>query len=276
MGNCLVTKLKGVVDNDNLLYFGYFEVKVIGLGEQTRRLEIIIGAEERLEIILRDFTINNLDRITVAAGELFRNSNKGNWVKTGNNPRLLIPKYAHYHSLGLPCGEYKTDDFAYLKCARGFNLGGDTFNVIHGNLANMLKMFEGTTESPTGLYFNMNVSANNPSFEGCDISFLFSRKVNSIRLQSVKGVIGNMDNIGKSVDTLTMFQAPDDKRLTLSIENMVGIARAEGFTTGSLNFIFLGWITTTFNGSELDKSRYDDTITWTATTITVRDVTIEA
>jgi len=38
MGNCLVTKLKGVVDNDNLPIFGYYKINLRDLGENANAL----------------------------------------------------------------------------------------------------------------------------------------------------------------------------------------------------------------------------------------------
>lgn len=274
MENCLITKLKGAVNNDNLLPFGLISVKVLGNFETTDGLSMVIGATEELEIILKDFTISGLSRIVVSAGSSYT-ANTSSFVLTGDNPSMLIPKYAHYNTLSLPMCEFNTDDFKYLKSSHGFVFDGFN-NVVAGDMANMLKMFEDTIEEPTGLYFVMNVLNTNPSFEGCDLSALFNRKVKKVGLMRVKGVRGNIDNIGKSVDVLASFISPNDKNVSLNIENMVAIARNNGFTTGTMHFQYLGYITTTFNGAELDKSTSQDDITWDATTITVRGVTIEA
>lgn len=216
MGNCLFEKLKGIVDNDNLLKVGEIEVNV-SLSSQKNNVKI-----------------NTIDEGTITLiGE-------GYIIQNGQNYKS-IPQSNTYFSL--PAGDYKLritnkykvvlleamegvniDDFEYmdsLSYVQGYNFTGDI---------KVLEKFKDNINFSMAVNNSMGITGNLTSVPG----FIQNK---DWRLQNT-GVTGDISAFGTSglKDCLISFSPG----ITGSLEGLVAALTQNGTTSGTKNLRLKG------------------------------------
>lgn len=254
MGNCLVTKLKGAVDNSNLLRIGEgcFEVM-----ENKTANTIITAAKSPITIRKKDGSAFN----AVANGE----------TKTG-----VTSVYGNAITLS-DAGIYVIDDkykVTAVNSQRLYNSYPDTFdysplyslNVTYGvALIDKLPKYKDTLKEL--IYTNVSLSENNLSY----ISVLTN--LQTLQLSTLLGVSLTTGTFGSFIPaSVTTFRGGDGY-MSGSIEDFVAARRAAGVTEGSLSMAWLG-DGVTFNGNAVGIAT--KTLSWTGSTITFGGETINA
>lgn len=264
MSKCLVTSLKALVENENLNYLNYVSVFPLQSGY------FIIKAfyDNAVTFKFLDCTVNGQTSIT--ATSLALETNVLTPVVTGDNPRILIPMYS-IKSLALQNVKVGQADFL---CKNTVPLVGVTLGSV-GNT---------NIENPKVDVTGINVSEfflcnrNNGVFG--DVTDVFANHTfKSVTLENCTGLRGSLDGLGKSIGregcTFKTGLNINACYFEVQFENFVANARAAGVTEGSFAFRYSTHAKYKFNG-QIYTNAWEESVTWTATTITYRGITIEA
>lgn len=265
--NCLVTKLKGVVDNDNLEYLGMVKEDLFPTMGTTK---VIFNASSTAKIL--HGTVGGNTEVTFSANEDVYISNKGTiLVDSGyDKATILIPKYSltDIFIVGsqIGVGSYVPDV--------------DLTKFKHSPL-NLLSISNGRVVPDIDVLNKVSslvlINGRMAFTEECDISTLGANGVKTIINLTGFGTVpehnlkGSLDKSGCS--PLTILNVPNTKAVSLSIENFVAYNRGAGRTTGTLSLPWLGACKATFNGGDV-ANQQNNHLSWTATTITLNGTEI--
>lgn len=279
MGNCLVTKLKSVVNNDNLDTLGSVKmfltpelssgayVITLNLGTMPHRISIRGNTNTALSVsnpsqgtLVDGHTIDYLGIVSSSAGLRIT-------VQNGNRTTIEIDKKSDLNKLVV-----FSNSFPEIK--NGITDLPSTIELID------LAGYSGSLFTSDFVGFSslklLNFANSFKSFEG-QLSNLGNLSVlESITANSNKNTItGDIKDIG-SLTHLTTFKFSGNIGISGSIEEFVAAQRLAGRTTESTGISF-GWGLTnvTFNGSTT-QTDHSCTLTWTTDTITYDGVTISA
>lgn len=261
MGNCLVTKLKGVVNNDNLDLFGYVSIKT-----STGSIKFELSGAGTVKIL--HGTVGGNTEIPIVAGQYTYLVSYGTIAVDQGYDKMIvyIPKYT-IKRLQVNEASINLEDLQYssplvelkLNAGNPIKYSEATFNGILENLE-ILYITSASTVIDNGPIDVTEIGANGI--------------MTNLSLSGVStGLTGSLNKAGMS--PLTEFKVPNTKEVSLSIETFVANNRAAGRTTGSLSLPYLGACITTFNGRAV-ANQADNSLSWTATTITLNGVTIDA
>lgn len=268
MGNCLVKKLKGVVNNDNLPILGFNKYKV---NLTSASLGATVRFTESSKIILLD----------------------GTWSDTGLREKIIPAKNTYYPSINtivpdIPGAEFCTIlipsytcyAYGYLTPVNGDKVeypglkyvsieSIDNFCIL--NLDDHLTI---VSEVPNAILPFMRVfRCSNTTFNkplditgiGANGGLLSFNMGNSGRSNDV---FGSLDSLGRNNATIEYL--PDTKNVSLDLVNYVNNHRSSGRTTGSVDLPYLGSITVKANGTIIDViKKQHNVLAWTADSITL-------
>lgn len=263
MNNCLVTKLKAVVNNDNLKVFGMLKVKV-SVGTFPANNLIAFAQSETMKVL--GGTIDGLTQIT---GNSFYFENK-TVVSDGTYDGyvvLLIPKYniTRFWLLNMfydiDCNDLVNSPIT------SFYLNSNSFN----NISSLQKFLANSNmASITGHAVDDTV---------LDISDLGKNgELTYFTLSGTTTLIGSLDNLGCSALSTSSggMTFPPTKQVSFVVENFVANNRAKGRTTGSYSMLKrIGECNATIYGNIIQvKDSYS--LSWTENTITLDGVTYDS
>jgi hypothetical protein len=273
MGNCLVTKLKGVVDNDNLPILGKlaFNAKR-GTGNNVYGLNRI-GFNEDATIEVLHGSIGGQRSITIFANTFPYLIELGEFVTDEGYDYLtiVVPKYnikylTFLQSLDVNFGvNVNMNDFEY-------SILSGLYIIYNGDRQNKIKviMNKSVSEKLTELEMASSEIQGEP-FDVTDLGL--NGRLSRLGLGGVTNLIGSMNNLGFS--PISYLGGPNTKNVSFNIEQFVANNRTAGRTTGSLSLPYIGACNCTFNGAAVDNQE-SNSLSWTATTITFNGVTIDA
>ena len=306
MGNCLVTKLKGTVDNDNLNVLSTIKVHV-GSGSSGRTIvltgsekAVIKNQESGVYFTNAGGTNYGLEATPENGYQISGNEKYVFLAGTGSCDVLIYGKYTmsnigivKYMNFVAGC-EYvgaSAENGASLSIQVDTNsvgadvdlgniFGGSKFRVIH---------FEGTNAylSVKGLpyidnkSFVQEVIISNARVYSDDVYAIL--QMPSLTTLSINNSLNNdhsvsAENIGQltNLTSLTTKLAPESRQFG-AVETFVATQRSKGRTTcDGISWKYAGWCGATFNGASITKDENTRTLSWTATTITFDGVTINA
>lgn len=268
MENCLVTKLRGVVDNDNLEYFGMVAEDLLPTMGTTK---VIFNAASTAKIL--HGTVGGNTEVNFAANQDVYIANKGTIeVESGyEKATILIPKYALTDiiimgsEIGVTPKYVPNVDLTKFEYSPLSSLDLSNCTIVPDiNVMNKVS--------------SLTINKGRTKFtEECDISTLgVNGNMTNINFTGVGTVAGHnlkgsLDKVGCS--PLTTFNVPNTKAVSLNIENFVAYNRGAGRTTGSLSLPWLGACNATFNGSAVENQQ-NNSLSWTASTITLNGTEI--
>lgn len=256
MGNCLVKKLKGTVQNDNLPIYGM--AKVYAKAGSSFNIKTTPNST----ILIKGGTLDGeTEFVTNAEGWLVHNNNIVSDGTYGEDIiQVIVPKYG---IIRVSTFSMDANDVEY---SEGLSILGAK-NIINANKLEKIFKFESLT----------NVQLNNARLDvAVDISELGSNGVLTEALIGGNGInmIGSANKLGMSPLTSVVF--PGTKNVTFSVETFVAYNRSAGRTTGSLDLGWVGGCNSTFNGQPIAVVKQNNLLSWDATTITLDGVTINA
>jgi hypothetical protein len=279
MENCLVRKLKGVVNNDNLEKLGIIRIS-IGTYESNSKYYISfnLGDTEHGISLLGDNNIVGTYPSEILAKVDNHHVNYLGTENTSINPLIQVEesgvavleidnKYAlKYFLLNDRCTScaIKGGMKAFKSSMEYIDVGHYSEPVYTKDLVDLVSL----------KYFNLN--NNFYSFNGnlLDLSVLTNVEVlwaNSINNK----VTGNITDIGNLIN-LKQIKFSGNTGVTGSIEEFVAAQRLAGRTIESTGIDFSrGMANVTFNGNST-LTNHACTLTWTADSITYDGVTISA
>lgn len=273
MGNCLFTKLKSVVENDNLEKLGELViVRKYNSSETTdtayfgvNRTRIADGQKITLTIVGDGYFSNSFGGTSIGkVVELTKNSAeesgiKNLWTSNGNYTILVDNKYNF--SIGQFPASYQINmaDIYYTKIGSIVGVG------YYGDVSKLpLRITQLSLEDSQ--YGKVN-------YTDADIERLVN--LTALKVASERFPRVSTAALGKLTSLVGNNQISS---IEGSIEDFVANQRAGGRTTfdGNLNLKWIGALgTVTFNGDVISNVQ-DGIITWTADTITFRGTTIDA
>lgn len=270
MENCLVTKLKGVADNDNLTRFGYFRIRM-SVGTLSNNNTIRFTEASVCKVI--GGTING-------QSELVSDPNDVNHTVTYTGAVVSDGTYDGYVMLEIPKYTLTQIDLEDSSAVL-FDVNAEDF-VFSTALTNLILPNNGTinnVSSLTSILANLRAFTlnNYAGSEALDVTNL-GKDGNLVvfYLLGTSNAKGSLNNLGFSNITIGSG-FPSSKNVTFSIEQFVANNRTAGRTTGSCNNLFhIGRVNATFNGDVIEDKSEAYEISWTATTITFDGVTITA
>ena len=281
--DCLVTKLKGSVNNDNLHILGYnkYKFRMDGAG---------FGCGIRLtvdgKLILLDGTWNEgvgagtRERSVAAFTGIFPNANTVTPDVEGQEYcTILIPRYTPYYYANLMA---VSDDLP-------IELSGFKYADPALIPASVRVEFNNVIPSPIGSRTIADLSyapmekityINIPGFkfaETVDLTQMGAGGVlEGFNMGNCKwNLTGSLDNLGKS--DFTPGFLPDTKDVSIDLVNFVNNHRNAGRTTGNKDLRFLGLLTVKVNGVVIPlASKSNNILAWTADTITLDGEPLES
>lgn len=281
--DCLVTKFKGAVDNDNLPILGY-EKYSFKMDEPGNGAGLCLAEAGKLILLDGVWTANGTREMELQANyKFFPNSDS----VTPDNPSqeyctILVPKYTCYRYLNVYplAGETTVDltGFKYLQdqsrqvLTQGAHIDLRKLFTYEGGTAQehkyTIKGIEYVDLSEITLIEIPNIHLS----ESIDVTPLGSKGyLTHFTLGNVKECYGILDNLGKSnINWDNGVYFPDTKNVSIDLVNFVNNRRNAGATTGTITFRILGSITVKANGTVLDVPlQSNDVLVWDASSITL-------
>jgi hypothetical protein len=259
--NCLVTKLKAVVDNDNLLKLGELRLKVVTTAANQ---EVgLVGS------VFNDISVvGNTTEISPS-----NPSSYTGWIKIATPGTHILSIMNKYNLTKITCygsalalvGGF--DDIKYISGLDELNLGSEDIDAGITDVALL-----------ANLPALSNIRIWDKNMVG-NISSLLNTHWNVITALCVKSsyVEQGLWNLGY-FKTLTTLNMGNTLRADIkgSIESFVTSKRETGETTGSFTQRYLGANRKVTWKSEVIGNVENNNISWTATTITYNGETITA
>lgn len=269
MNKCLVTKLNGVVDNDELLKIGELRIRIpAGISAESSDNKVYLKGLMGTAIYLKDMNLYDYSGTKKVAGSGEKYVCPDNFVPSVDTASL------NREGTLIIMDKYKLTEF---QTPTAVNEIDDTFSWYTNNLG-----LPGIDYDKSKLdLINKKVKAFVCGSYNGDIAD-FS-KFKNITLIGVSGTIygndttkltyGDISSLG-SLTRLTNFSFSNQVNLKGTIESFVQAQRQNGRTECSTPVSFSSFNTKiTFDGNIITDNTK---ITWTSTTITVNDKTITA
>ena len=256
MNNCLVTKLKASVDNDNLDVLGKCKVRIVSGGTPS----CILRFTEDTVVKLVNCTWNGQNIVNIGNSTVTLNP----IVLTGDNPYIEIDKYKVITIVG----EYISVDFDNLDYIE--NMYSLKLTAASGDVSKLMPKIGNTEISPSMMrIYDGDISGD---VSGLGLGGFIGDAVfpgNATRLH------GNLVNMANMTNTLTSVTLPHTSSVYFDIIAFVKRARKVGVTTKStiINFIGTNYGNVTVGDNTITTSRVE--LTWTPTTITYNGTTID-
>lgn len=259
MGNCLVTKLKGVVDNDNLIHLNEFRVnaRVANNGNPAFRS----SETQSLTILKGDATFTGgVKSINIGQfwpSERFVTDGAQNIVLSVADKHKLT--HVNYNPLDIESIEI----LKYCTALTGVEI----------NIQCAISVSELVSNLPEQITI-LNIAGSN-QLEGNikELADAYASTLTEIRTWGTT-IVGDFGEFGRFVNITTYYSTPNGIRG--DVIDFVTNKRAAGVTSGSVTAEWLGGDgRVKFNGNTIQTIQ-NNTISWTADTITVNGETITA
>ena len=264
MGNCLVTKLKGVVDNANLLKLGEKELE-LNWSETWQYLSLSsVGGASSAKVVSGSVTDANDNPLTE-----FVIPEAGIQLKA-YNAKVRI---SNFYDLSSIVGG-RTQPLNILSLAK---ISYMQLTDLLGNMADLKKMTYLTTCKDFSISNIENVS--NETF----IDGFSNTGLQTLWLYGWKeGFECTMSTFGMAMPTtlgelsIRSPKTTSDYLLTGSLEDLVISQRSKSRTEGSINLTYTADTPITFNNSPIGDNDGSRWLSWTENTITFNGITINA
>lgn len=244
MNDCLVTKLKGTVNNDSLEYLGMVPVRTTGTNGLTKFILTEAG-----QVKVLNGTVGGKTAFSVAANDDKWVVNYGTVVVAQGYDyvTLLLPKYT-IKSLIFNNGGYV--DMTQLKYSpiEILNCGPNATIVVDEEFFSGLKEFV-ANQSETVLSDTLDVSDWGKTGVGITLNI---QGITSPKL------VGSLNNAGCSNAGL---YAPNTKTVSIVIETFVSNHWRAGRTTKTMTLHYLGQCDATFNGASV-AAQQNNSLSW--------------
>lgn len=279
MNKCLVTKLNGVVGNNNLPEIGEFRIKLHAVNKENEFTQVLDmrcnspvtfkslngellfsnSAEYPSSEFLSEVTFGGSDNITRV------------YLKNTDATIQVFNKYgitfisnggsnddSGFHGL-----EINIDDFKYSRGITSLSLPKSN-KKVSGNLGTLKQMTELTALDFGG----SSISGDISELQDC-------KKINSININGCQNIYGDFSVLGNFPLAGEWNTSVLGTKIKGSVEDFVKVNRRNGRKTGTITFHWLG-NNATFKGVKFDPQKDATKITWTENTITVDEETITA
>lgn len=279
MNKCLVTKLNGVVGNNNLPEIGEFRIKLHAVNKEnefTQVLDMRCSSPVTLKSLNGELLFSNSAEYPSSAflSEVtFGDSNNITRVYLKNTDATIqvFNKYgitsisnSDSNSVSGSHGiETNIDDFKY---SRGITTLGfpKSDKKVSGNLGTLKQMTELTSLDFSG----SSISGDISELQDC-------KKIRNINLNGCQNIYGDFSVLGNFPLVGEWNTSVLGTKIKGSVEDFVKVNRRNGRKTGTFTFHWLG-DNATFKGVTFDPQKNATKITWTENTITVDEETITA
>ena len=256
--NCLVTKLKAVVNNSNLKKLGVFDIYGTGNAD--------IGFKGSSPITVKCISgsmYSDSARTQAITEKEIPVSDNAAYVYITNGTHIEVSnKYAiTFVYATIATDKISTEDFKYST-----GITRLTVPQIKGELSDLSGLTSCTTLELVGSSIQY-VDAHDLKGDIADIAGLTA--LTKINLMRAREVYGSFESLGKCT-ALTDIKIADTF-IAGTVEAFVARQRGAGRTTASN--ISINLANTTFNGTSVTHNSV--TLSWTATTITFNGVTID-
>jgi hypothetical protein len=304
MGNCLVTKLKGTVDNPNLEKLGVWEFEVQALESPTNASQWFNFIDSNEGTITAEiigdghfiwqwsyaedgYDAGKIIEMQHPTGIVGKTGSGNVYLSNGNYKVRISNKYNINILTSAECIKaIELDKLAYSHITQFNERGG----VVNGNI-DVLKdvpslnlrirgNMYGTLEKLMNTGRTSLIAFSSGADRRIDITGDIHSVVNSPNVQVLdvgynSGIYGDISYLGYCT-ALTDAYVFVGTSVSGSIESMIARFRLQGKTTGTLNTQTYGNKQVTFNGQPLPDERHTEALSWTANTITCNGVTINA
>lgn len=279
MGKCLVTKLNGVVENNDLLKIGEFRIKLHTVdreNEFTQVLDMRCNSPVTLKSLNGELLFSNsavypssefLSEVTFGGSD----NRTRVYLKNTDATIQVFNKYgitaisngnpndnSGFHGL-----EINIDDFKYSK---GINvlIFPKSDKKVSGNLGTLKQMTELTALGFVG----SSISGDISEIQDC-------KKIKQLNFNGCQNIYGDFSVLGNFPLVGEWNTSILGTKIKGSVEDFVRVNRRNGRKTGTFTFHWLG-NNATFKGVAFSPQKDATNITWTENTITVDEETITA
>lgn len=271
MNKCLITKLNGVVDNDELLKIGELRIRIpAGVPAVVEDLsnKVFLKGLSGTAVYLKDMNLYNYSGDTKLAGPGEKYVCPDSFVPSVDTASL------NKEGTLIIMDKYKLKEF---QTPITVNEIDDTFSWYTDNLRLIGIDFD---KSKLNLLNKDIKEIVVGSYNGDIVDFSKFKNITSIGIsgningnETTKLTYGNISSLG-SLTQLKHFSCSNQVNLKGTIEDFVQAQRQKGRTECSTPVSFASYNTKiTFDGNIITPNTK---ITWTSTTITVNDKTITA
>lgn len=279
MNKCLVTKLNGVVENNDLLKIGEFRIKLHAVNKEnefTQVLDMGCNSPVTLKSLNGELLFSNsaeysssefLSEVTFGGSDNITRV----YLKNIDATIQVFNKYgitfisnggsnddSGFHGL-----EINIDDFKYSRGITSLSFPKSD-KKVSGNLGTLKQMTKLTALDFGG----SSISGDISELQDC-------KKINSINLNGCQNIYGDFSVLGNFPLTGEWNTSVLGTKIKGSVEDFVKVNRRNGRKTGTFTFHWLG-DNVTFKGVTFNPSKDATKITWTENTITVDEETITA
>lgn len=272
MNKCFVTKLNGVVNNDDLLKIGELRIRIpAGISsvntESLKNKVYLLGLADTV-VYLKDMNLYSYDGKTKLAGPGEKYVCPDNFTPSVDTASL------NKEGTLIIMDKYKLTDF---QTPPSVNEIDDTFSWYTKKLCLLGIDFD---KSKLNLLNKDIKELSVGSYNGDIVDFSKFKNLTSIGISNNIGInettklaYGNINSLG-SLTQLTNFSCSNQVNLEGTIEGFVKAQRQNGRTECSTPVTFFSFNTKmTFDGNIIEQKV---SITWNSTTITVNNKTITA
>ena len=247
--DCLVTKLKGSVDNESLEHIGFFKVEVKSVISPTSITQRLSFETAGVKVKTADgsamLSLNS--DFSDPASEVVTTVEKASVYFLNGNYTALVDKYAINSLVTNPLGSYDTplsyslclDDIAYA------NYGAGVTNLIcTGMKATKPSYFENIIKSPLSRCFLIggDVRGDLSAF----VNVNPDNNITEMVLRQLKHATGNISVMGR-FKTITNLHFGDSPLFEGTLESVCSGMVTAGRTSGTMSFT--GNNKVTYNGS---------------------------
>jgi hypothetical protein len=288
MENCLVTKLKGTVENDNLNFLGSVVTGLNSIGNDVS-ITLEANSSDTLKVtVIGDGTLKTIDK-TIDYGKS-RENNGSMYVKFDGGGKLKIDNKYKIKTLDISSNENKLlidlSCLAYMESLSTIALNNTAFGDVSeikgiNSLNSLIITRNPQAKGDITQLVNSCSNLSNISIFNTDITIDVNNITDSISTQLTQFVfsgtpmVGTIESFGKFINVEQMSFA--DVQVTGSVESFVQKQREKGRTAfanpNNKNWYFNSIIT--FNGVVIGGGAKND-FSWTENTITLGGVTINA
>jgi hypothetical protein len=279
MNKCLVTKLNGVVGNNNLPEIGEFRIKLHAVNEENEFTQVLDmrcsspvtfkslngellfsnSAEYTSSEFLSEVTFGGSDNIT----RVYLKNTDATIQVFNKYGITFISNGGSNEDSGFHGLEVNIDDFKYSRGITGLSFPKSN-KKVSGNLGTLKQMTE-----LIGLDFSgSSISGDISELQDC-------KKIKRLNFNGCQNIYGDFSVLGNFPLNGEWNTSVLGTKIKGSVEDFVKVNRRNGRNTGSFTFHWLG-DNATFKGVPFDPQKDATNITWTENTITVDEETITA
>lgn len=245
MGNCLVTKLKSVVNNNSLEYLGYVSIDTTGNSGLTK---FILSAAGVVKVLNGTVGGNNEFNVTANNDKYVVNYGAVSINEGFDAVTLLIPKY-NIDTLIYANGATVNMNAFDLSNLKRLNTGNNATIIVNQEVFNSLERIimngAGTTLSEDLDFTSLGLGGT-LAYLTCPITDSHCK--------------GSLDNLGLS-DVVSPIYVPGTKTVSLTIEQFVANHVISGRTEKTYSLPWVGACYCKFNDTEVAKQE-SNTLSW--------------